>query len=271
MSEPTLLQLSGLPRSGSTLLASMLSQHPDIHVEGTSALCDLLNGVCGVCDTPSLGYDNLHASGRYKEVKRKSVQSIYSSYYGDVQKKFVLDRSRGWSHINNLDIVRDYVNPNPKTIVLIRPIDEIVSSFSALLLRAGEDHNIYDELLESNTVPIMVPYNFVRIAAFSRDPAYLFLTYKELVENTTETLDKVFYHFGLPPAEIDFGHLSNFSVEDESVYRYENLHTLRDGISYRKNPIILPQHVKDQCEKLTVELFMDLPSSGATTDNEEIA
>ena len=37
-----LLFLSGLPRSGSTLLGSILSQHPEIYVTPTSPLSDLL-------------------------------------------------------------------------------------------------------------------------------------------------------------------------------------------------------------------------------------
>jgi len=34
--------LSGLPRSGSTLLSAILSQNPLIHAEGNSAVCQLM-------------------------------------------------------------------------------------------------------------------------------------------------------------------------------------------------------------------------------------
>ena len=34
--------LSGLPRSGSTLLTAILSQNPLIHAEGNSAVCQLM-------------------------------------------------------------------------------------------------------------------------------------------------------------------------------------------------------------------------------------
>jgi len=38
----TLFFLSGLPRSGSTLLGSILSQHPELQATPTSPLADLL-------------------------------------------------------------------------------------------------------------------------------------------------------------------------------------------------------------------------------------
>ena len=36
--------LSGLPRSGSTVLAGILNQHPDVHASSTSGLLDMLVG-----------------------------------------------------------------------------------------------------------------------------------------------------------------------------------------------------------------------------------
>ena len=36
--------LSGLPRSGSTVLAAILSQHPSLHASSTSGLLDMLVG-----------------------------------------------------------------------------------------------------------------------------------------------------------------------------------------------------------------------------------
>ena len=267
MKSSTFLQLTGLPRSGSTLLAAMLSQHPDVHVGGTSALCDLLNSVCHACDSGNLAYELLQANRRYAEVRKESVEALYNVYYGAVDTRFILDRGRGWPHEYNMQIVRDYINPNPKAILLVRPIEEIVRSFVALRMRAGEDHNIYDELLEPNTTPIMIPYAFVRQAVFSRSPEFLVITYNDLVQRTGQTLDMVFAHYGLSPAEIDFEKFSEFCVEDDSAYPFQNLHELRGGVSTRENPVILPQDVQEYCEQLTRELYLDLPSWGAEPRN----
>jgi sulfotransferase len=43
---PQFVAVTGLPRSGSTLVCQLLSQHPDIHCEGnSSALCNVLLSV----------------------------------------------------------------------------------------------------------------------------------------------------------------------------------------------------------------------------------
>lgn len=267
MTNSAFIQLTGLPRSGSTLLASMLSQHPDVHVGGTSALSELLFAVCNACDASNLAGEILQANGIYEDTREKNVLSIYKNYYGDVKLPFILDRSRGWTHPYLMDVAQKYINPNPKAVILIRPIEEIVASFAALKLYAGEDHCIYDELLEPNSTPIVRTYNYVRTAVFSRDPRYLVVSYRELVENTERTLDKIFYHYELPPAEIDFSKLSNFSVEDDNFYPYKKLHEVRDGIAVRENPLILPQQILEQCERMTNELYLDMPSWGAAEPN----
>ena len=43
--------LSGLPRTGSTLLTSILSQNSNIHTEGNSALCQLMWDMQVSCET----------------------------------------------------------------------------------------------------------------------------------------------------------------------------------------------------------------------------
>ena len=48
--------LSGLARSGSTLLGSIVSQHPQIHVTPTSPLLDLLNYVNQALNTVEQQY-----------------------------------------------------------------------------------------------------------------------------------------------------------------------------------------------------------------------
>lgn len=46
---PNFIGVTGLPRSGSTLLCQLLAQHPDLHGDGrSSALCNTLLGIRGM-------------------------------------------------------------------------------------------------------------------------------------------------------------------------------------------------------------------------------
>jgi hypothetical protein len=61
-----IIALSGLPRSGSTLLSSILSQNIDIHAEGNSAVCQLMWDMEVSCNTS--GQEQIKANKREKTI-----------------------------------------------------------------------------------------------------------------------------------------------------------------------------------------------------------
>ena len=86
--------ISGLPRSGSTLLCNILLQNPKFHVTATSGLLDVLYNVRNQ-------WNNLiefqTASKQWSDATQLRVlQSIISGYFGDVTKPIIFDKSRGW-------------------------------------------------------------------------------------------------------------------------------------------------------------------------------
>ena len=64
--------LSGLPRSGSTVLAALLQQHPDMHTTATSSLLHLILG------TLKAWADSLNqkSSTQDQKVQEKEIQKI---------------------------------------------------------------------------------------------------------------------------------------------------------------------------------------------------
>ena len=57
--------LSGLPRSGSTVLAALLQQHPEMHTTATSGLLDMLVGTLkawGGLYQPTVQYTGQHGT-----------------------------------------------------------------------------------------------------------------------------------------------------------------------------------------------------------------
>ena len=82
--------LSGLPRSGSTLLASIMNQHPSIHTSATSALLDLLVAQASAVSMNRTLY----------EISETQEIAIYNSmmdaYYNHIEKNNVFDKHRAW-------------------------------------------------------------------------------------------------------------------------------------------------------------------------------
>ena len=121
--------ISGLPRTGSTLLSSILSQNPKLYSEGNSGVCQLMWDMQQSC---LLNIDEqLESSGRYFTAI-DLISSIPNIYYKGLDKKIIFDKCRAWTFPLNTQLIKKYITSTPKIIVLERPIQEIVASFVAL-------------------------------------------------------------------------------------------------------------------------------------------
>jgi hypothetical protein len=89
--------LAGLPRTGSSLLTSILSQNPDILSEGSSALLQIL------ILNENMTNDNIEIAGGINEsfintnrghVKKTIIESIPDLYYKNTPHKIIIDKQR---------------------------------------------------------------------------------------------------------------------------------------------------------------------------------
>ena len=83
--------LSGLPRTGSTLLSAILSQNPEIHAEGNSAVCQLMwdmqGSIYGTANQQLIASDRLNTG-------IEIIKNIPNIYYKDVTASTVIDKCR---------------------------------------------------------------------------------------------------------------------------------------------------------------------------------
>ena len=95
--------MSGLPRSGSTLLTALLNQNPEIHASTNSPLLDTIHYTQEYL---------LHNSEQYKatpnpEGAHKVLSSIPDNYYFHTSQNIIIDKSRGW--VNQIQHIKDYI------------------------------------------------------------------------------------------------------------------------------------------------------------------
>ena len=85
--------ISGLPRSGSTLLAGILRQNPRFHASMSSPVSGLLNGALEQMGAGSEFYSF------FDEAKRKRIcKAIFEAYYADqTDRDVIFDTSRIWT------------------------------------------------------------------------------------------------------------------------------------------------------------------------------
>lgn len=225
--------LSGLPRSGSTLLSAILHQNPDIYAEGNSAVCQLMWDMQQSCETTSK--EQLDANYRY-DTAYQLVKAIPDIYYQNTTRPIVVDKCRSWTLSANQDLLRRYITDTPKTIVLTRPIDEIINSFASLYKLNNKPFDA-SKYLQEDSEPIMRSLRGVEWAKQVNQGEFLFIDYAELVTDTNKVLNKIYSFIGAERFEHDLENVENTLPENDAVYGLLGMHDVRKTIKLKTEVI----------------------------------
>ena len=226
-----LVFLSGLPRSGSTLLSSILSENPLIHAEGNSAVCQLMWDMSVSCEVNCS--EQLIANNRF-DTQKHLVSEIPQIYYQNTDRPVVVDKCRSWTLEPNVRMIKQYITETPKIIVLTRPIDEIVQSF----IRLGKDNKKVfksKDLLSPGSEPIMRSLNGVDWAKKNNAGEFLFVEYSDLVNYTNEVVESIYSFCGWDNFQHDLSNIVNRFPENDSVYGLAGMHEVRLSPCFRAN------------------------------------
>jgi sulfotransferase len=239
--------LSGLPRTGSTLLSSILSQNPEIHAEGNSAVCQLMWDMqCSVYDSSIL---QLTVSNRI-DTGIELIKNIPNMYYKDVTASTVIDKCRSWTLPDNMAMLNKYFEHKPKVLVLERPLVEIVRSFVALRQANNWQGDLEAELLDDWSEPIMRSYEGVKWAKANNNGEFLFVQYDDLLNDTKSTIDKIYEFCELKSFEHDFNNIVNKHPENDTIYGMLGQHDIRPTISKRELDVTLSDAIIKRCKEI---------------------
>ena len=240
--------MAGLPRSGSTLLSAILSQNPNIHSEGNSAVLPL---ICGMQLASFEVREQLFANNRF-HTPDDLLKSIPNTYYKDINCPIVVDKARGWTLDVNQELLRR-ITPNPKTIVLTRPLVEVVKSFINLHEENNYSGDLEKRLMEVWWEPsIEVPLKGVKQAKKSNKGEFLFVSYNELVTQTKETIEKIYTFCEWDSFEHNYNEIINKHPEDDTVYKLNGMHDIRSTISKRNLTTQLTPAMLKRCKELDI-------------------
>lgn len=240
--------LSGLPRSGSTLLSSILSQNPDIHAEGNSAVCQMMWDLDQSCDINCK--EQLRANHR-QQTQLDVISAIPHIYYKNVIKPIIIDKCRSWTLPANLFLMQRYITENVKIIVLERPVIEIVKSFVSLRKENNWEGDLEKELLDEGSEPIVRSFYGVKWAKENNaNNTFLFIQYDDLINNTKETINKIYSFIDEPIFQHDLNNIINKHPEDDKFYNMIGQHDIRPTINKRQIDIELSQETIKKCKTL---------------------
>jgi sulfotransferase len=213
--------LSGLPRSGSTLLVNLLNQNPLLYASNESKyLFDVLQGNSG-------------------------------EHYDHITKPYVIDNNRAWGNNESLSLLTSL--PNAKVIVTIRPILEILASF--IQLAESNPDNYIDRFMKEENFQalhyrpindarcdwLMAPQNqldnnFLAVHNLLKYPQMVHvINYSTLTTEPQKTLNDLYKFFELEPYSHNFNKIETLErVDDKTLYGIPTMHEVRPQLDKSK-------------------------------------
>lgn len=236
--------LSGLPRSGNTLLSALLNQNPDIYSSPLSPVPSLMWNFIDSCET-------LEQTKRNTENKIRSdifLSSFIENFYKDVQKPFVIDRDKAWGTPSNLAIIKQYITPEPKIIFTVRNILEILASFINMntyptgwgVYNAEhyiENYREKNDLVAEHVMRLdgEIDKGLLSLASsFYPENKGMFhiVEYNDLVFNPEKTMAGIYGFLDMPHYEHNFTKIQKVETDNDEVLGLpKDLHDIRKSLS----------------------------------------
>lgn len=278
--------MAGLPRSGSTLLSSILNQNPQIHSGPSSPVVPTM-----LVLENSIANDELFRAYPKVPQAAKIIASVMDNYYSDVEKRVIIDKNRSW--VNRLHYIPGYFGVEAKVLCPVRNIDEILTSFITMGRRtpitAEGKINFIDEMLIKNNVLLTddnrceflaSPNGILGQSYFGLRQALMegkqkslhFIEYDDLMNNPEDTMRKIYEFLGLEYYEHDFSKIENKHKElDAEVYGLSDMHDVRGSLSKTSaDPRdILSEKTLERCVGLEFWRNLDEFAQDESSTNEE--
>lgn len=206
-------------------MSAILNQNPMIHSEGNSGLCQLMWDVHLSCTGAAV--EQLTATGR-TDVAGRLLRNLPGEYYHDVTRTVIVDKCRTWPLPGNMRLVREHITPDPKMIILTRPVDEVVASFVRLRKQAGWEGDVEADLWV-NPEPLVRAIEATGWALTGDPGTFHHITYAQLVDDPDFTLRGLYTFMGWEPYQHTFTGIVHPHPENDDVHGLP-LHRLRDTV-----------------------------------------
>jgi len=234
--------MAGLPRSGSTLLSSILNQNPRFYSGPSSPVVPTM-----IALENSLANDELYLGYPKPQQAKEIIASVLPQFYSDRPEPVIFDKNRSWTV--RMEYIPGYFDIAPKVICPVRDTAEILTSFISMLRRNPYEVdgkiNFVDEMLIKNNIPLTDNNRCELLASPAGilgqsveglqkalmegyDQCLHFVEYKDLVNNPQETMQKIYEFLGEEPFEHTFDNLKNENREnDGKIYGFADMHEVR--------------------------------------------
>ncbi len=247
--------ITGLPRSGSTLLTSILNQNPRFHSSISDTLATLVKGVIETCQD---------GAGMKSEVpieRRKNIlYHLFEGYYHDIDKPVIFNTNRAWTFLTYL--IKE-IYPKSKMIVCVRDIKWILDSFelahrrnplSTNTVTGGVGRSVYDRIDDLMTEDGVVGFPYVGLKQAitgSEKKSLMLIEYDQLCKNPAGIMKAVYNFIEEDYFDHDFNNVEASWDEYDSEIGIK-LHDVRKKVEYKTRETILPPDIISKYSNMEV-------------------
>jgi len=238
--------ISGLPRSGSTLLSAILRQNPRFYAGMSGPMAALFDGIISQVSAGT------ELSTMVNEKQRaRLLTSLFESYYGDQKAEVIFDTNRAWTaKIPALMALF----PEARLICCVRDVSWIMDSLerqfrgnafenTALFNNPAERATVYtrlEALAHANRL-VGFPYQALREACWGEHADRLVIVdYDLLVARPAEVIPLIYQFIDEPAFDHDFENVEYDAPAFDQQLGVRGLHEVHKKVGPRPRKTILP-------------------------------
>jgi len=258
--------MAGLPRSGSTLLSSILNQNPRFYSGPSSPVLSTMFVL-----ENHLQNDELFHGYPKPDQAHLLISSVIDQFYSDVDEPVIIDKNRAWTA--RVPFIEGYIGRRAKIICPVRDIDEILTSMITMIRRNPyQEGNPRINFIDEQLVKLNIPINDDNRCEYIAGPDGIlgqslnaimeginqgfadrihYVEYRDLTKNPKETLQKLHEFLEEDAYEYDFDNITNTHREnDMNTYGLSDMHEVRSKLkSIAPSPKeVLSDYVLERCE-----------------------
>ena len=234
--------LSGLPRSGTTLLGAILEQNPNIYVGATSPVLEFLVNFDNI-----FKFNKTYQAFPKEDFRVRTISRIPDDWYSDVDKPIIIDKNHGWTGAISY---AELFSGNIKIICTVRSILEILSSW--IILNRKSPDSFIDKELKSLNFALTDDYRcdllmrknhgnveqslYALKKGLTEHPNCLHLIeYDDLINNTENIINGIYRFLELPIYKHKYDNIEHINLENDLSHGMPEMHKVKPTISRSEN------------------------------------
>jgi len=224
--------LAGFPRSGNTLLTSILNQNPDIGCTPNSIILEIMKNVFLLkTEYVFLNYPD------HKSLDNV-LDAVYSAYYKDWNFKYIINRGPAGTK-GNLTLLKKHFKQEIKIIFLVRPLLEVLASWitwmnktpDSFVRKSIQNPTEACHFLMEDNGQIMTELKCMQNLVESENKHHVhFVDYKEIIEKPVAILKGIYKFLNIPSFEHRFTNLKQVKINGlgyDDTLQGKGMHTIK--------------------------------------------